>query len=287
MATKPSRWTDRRRRVQEDAEALARRFSDTLPANLGDIAREQKVREIDFRPLIVDGGLSFLDDGFLISVRCEESDADRFRRHFKDDPTGRELPARARFTIAHEIGHTLFFDLKSSPPTSAIDYKDRRTLPSLEDACSRAAGQLLLPEFILQRDFKEADLLSPDTLRNLSDLAVMSPAAVVVRLANLSRFPPPYGIIVCLERVTAGFAVQTVARHEGFRDVFLDIERGAIIRSLLPDLDFIFSGGKQTVCAVAQSVAGRQRDYVVTTESEVNLRRPSYFLTIARSPESD
>src|SRR5207248_1294642 len=138
---------------------LARKFSRSLPTDLGAMARAHNVHEIDFRPLIVDGGLSLLENGFLISVRCEEAEIDQFHRCFEKDSTGRGLPPRARFTIAHEIAHTFFFDRESSPPKSLINHNDRRTLPSLEGACSRAARQLLIPEFILQENFANADFV--------------------------------------------------------------------------------------------------------------------------------
>lgn len=280
-----NRWTDRRRRVQENAEALAQRFSKTLPTDLGSMGRAQKVRDFDFRPLIVDGGLSLLDDGFLISVRCEDDEAERFRRGFADDSTGRTLPPRARFTIAHEIGHTFFFDLESSPPVSLINYKDRRILPALEEACSRAARQLLIPEFMLQRDFGDSDFLQPETLRLLAESAFVSPAAVVVRLGSLSRFPIPYGIILCVERTDKGFVVQTVARHEGFRDVFLEIERGTLAQALFPDPEFILSGGNELLCEGEQTVAGKRRRYTVKTEEVGEERLRSYFMTISRIPD--
>lgn len=286
MLTKSTnRWVDKRRRVQESAEGLARRFSKTLPTDLGLIGRAQKVREFDFRPLIVDGGLSLLDDGFLISVRCEEEQAERFRCDFNEDSTGRTLPSRARFTIAHEIGHTFFFDLEPSPPESLINYKDRRILPTLEAACSRAARQLLIPEFILQRDFRESDFLDPQTLRRLAELACVSPAAVVVRLNSLSKFAAPYGMIVCVDRTNEGVFVQTVARHEGFRDVFPAVERGALIRSVFPNPKFILSGGDEVLCEVEESVAGKRRRYTVKAENLGQIRHRSCFMTISRIPD--
>src|ERR1700719_5074463 len=116
-----NRWTEKRRRLQGAAETLAFNHNKSLPTNLWSMAEERKVREIDFRPLLVDGGLSLLDDGFLITVNCEEGEEKKMREAFDTDPTGRTLPRRARFTIAHEIGHTFFFDLRSDPPKQTVN----------------------------------------------------------------------------------------------------------------------------------------------------------------------
>ena len=281
MVEKPTnRWIDRRRRAQEDAEALARKFNGSLPTDLGAMAREQSVREIDFRPLIVDGGLSLLGDGFLISVRCEENESDDFRTAFEKDSTGRGLPRRARFTIAHEIAHTFFFDRTSSPPKTLVNYKDRRVLPSLEDACSRTARQLLIPEFILQRDFAEVDFLEPKNLRRLADEALVSPPGVVVRFASLRRFAMPYSIIVSVERSHGGFAIGSVSRHAGFRDIFSNVQRGASIDEVVADRAFVLNGGGKLTSTIEQTVTGKTRRYAVATEDPGAVARGSYFLTI-------
>jgi hypothetical protein len=135
---------------------------------------------------------------------------------------------------------------------------------------------------MLQRDFSGSDFLDPAVLRNLANLARVSPASVVVRLGNLARFPMPYGMIVCVERSNEGLMVQTMARHEGFRDVFLDVVRGALIQSLLRDSHFIFCGGKSLTCEAEQTVAGKRRKYKVKTEDSASDPRHSYFLTITR-----
>jgi hypothetical protein len=59
--------------------------------------------------------------------------------------------ARQRFTLAHEIGHTLFYDLNYSPP--------RRELPRWyknsyeETLCNSFAGELLVPEKELNKQY--------------------------------------------------------------------------------------------------------------------------------------
>jgi Zn-dependent peptidase ImmA (M78 family) len=59
----------------------------------------------------------------------------------------RELsPRRARFDIAHEIGHTLFYDIGASPPRRLLQPGDAAKMSVKEESlCSEFARQLLVP----------------------------------------------------------------------------------------------------------------------------------------------
>lgn len=284
MKTSPNRWPDKRRRIQEEAEALARLHNKALPTNLDSMARERKVREIDFRPLIVDGGLSLLDDGFLITVHCEEGQEERFHDILAKDPTGRSLPKRARFTIAHEIAHTFFFDLDSSPPQATENHKDRRTLRSLEDACHLAARQLLLPEFFLVDSYRQADLMNPTVLRDLAEQAAMSCPALVMRFESLLRFAMPDGMLLCIQRDNDGFKIRHVVRHPGYKDVFVDAVKDSAVTAIFHDKEFILFGGKQLERSKTLRINGSNRNYIIAAE-DIHERRGSYFMTVRRSPE--
>lgn len=65
---------------------------------------------------------------------------------------------RRRFSTAHEIGHTFFYDIEKNPPVRLISHSPLGILsPKEEDICSAFARELLLPR----------DLVDPDSL-NLS-----------------------------------------------------------------------------------------------------------------------
>src|SRR6185436_4950749 len=53
-------------------------------------------------------------------------------------------PTRHRFTLAHELGHTLFYDLRTSPPRREISRSYRNEFE--ERLCHQFARTLLMPE---------------------------------------------------------------------------------------------------------------------------------------------
>ncbi len=210
-------WPSLRRQALEWAEkaALAAGAS-SKPTALGVIAKRQTVATVTFCPLFVDGGIYLDDLGFHISVNCEASRCAEYSRRWANDPTGSNLPPRMRFTLAHEIAHTYFFDLTKKKPVSKVDYTNPRTLHSLERACHLTASELLLPETILAETITRGDLLRPIELRKLAHNRRISPSAVVVRLAHLRRCTHPFGIILAVDTQITGGKIVALSRHYGY-----------------------------------------------------------------------
>ena len=109
-----------RKNAIDQAEDVACLSGKHLPTNLGRIATRQGIREILFRPLLADGGIGLLKDGFVVYVKADPDEGESFSEQFKQDGIGLGLPRhmirRVRFTIAHEIAHTFFYDRRSRPP---------------------------------------------------------------------------------------------------------------------------------------------------------------------------
>jgi hypothetical protein len=118
----PSEW------IRFMAKGLRARSSQTAPpVDTNAILRACNI-EVEFVPgLDVEGRLVCNDRGFVVLLN------ERLRRY----------GARARFTAAHELGHTLFYD-RGVP-------KPRRRVPRYfndafeEHLCSTFAGELLIP----------------------------------------------------------------------------------------------------------------------------------------------
>src|SRR3954447_17198360 len=115
MKHKHSRWARWRRNAAAVVDDLAAASADgALPVRLPEIARARKVREVVFRPLLMDGCLGVRKDGFVIFVRCEPRNSGELKRAWSADHARyRLLSPRMRFTIAHEIAHTFFFDVQT------------------------------------------------------------------------------------------------------------------------------------------------------------------------------
>lgn len=99
---------------------------------------------------------------------------------------------RTRFSTAHEIGHTFFYDITKNPPVRLID-----TTPSLrfsrreEDICSAFAGELLIPRELVNNSFNSLRIkYGIGTLLHLALRYDVSPEVVARRLLHdLSYLP--------------------------------------------------------------------------------------------------
>ena len=244
-----SRWVGLRRNAIEKAEEIACLTSKELPTRLGAIAARQCVKAIEFRPLLADGGIALTEKGFTIYVRAEADEAEHLTVQFEQDGTGIGLPRRmirrARFTIAHEIAHTFFYDVHSRPPKPKIELKSATSLRSLERVCNAVAGVLLLPEALLEKGFPNKDLAQPAELSKLADAALISKHALVRRLHELQRFPHPIAIIACVRWKGDGRSeIQSVSRHYSLRQVRTSAKEGSSLDSLVDHPDFLPNGGE-------------------------------------------
>jgi hypothetical protein len=101
------------------------------------------------------------------------------------------LEARYRFSIAHEIGHTFFYDLTMSPPVRLIEWKPSGMLSQKEeDICKAFARDLLLPSGLVDAELEVISSLSKlDLLLHLARRFIVSAECAVIRLLwDLSRF---------------------------------------------------------------------------------------------------
>lgn len=173
MAKKLSqKWRNWREQVRSRADFLTRTLSlESLPISLAGLAAECKVGRVIFRPMLVDGGLSKAPDGFWMYVGCDEDEAQELSRKFSDhNDGGKTLPARMRFTIAHELIHTFFFDVSRGEPQSRVSGSHYRELGSLERECNRGAARLLVPERLLHQAINAGpiDVFEPEELTALA-----------------------------------------------------------------------------------------------------------------------
>ncbi|MEW6216351.1 MAG: ImmA/IrrE family metallo-endopeptidase [Candidatus Bipolaricaulota bacterium] len=107
----------------------------TLPVELGRIMSERRVRSIDVAPLSgADGRLVPDGEGFRILVSQDTGEV------------------RRRATIAHELGHTFFFDLRSGRPERLPRSRGRASRFHVreEDICWAFAAELLMPQGLVE-----------------------------------------------------------------------------------------------------------------------------------------
>jgi hypothetical protein len=103
---------------------------------------------------------------------------------------GPESPGfnRMRFTYAHELAHSLFYDLQARPPVRMAPEGAYR---SEEQLCNRAASRFLVPEFMLQSELSSIQELSPELLTQLGKTFQTSLQTIAYRVAD--SFSPKGG----------------------------------------------------------------------------------------------
>jgi hypothetical protein len=182
--------------------------------------------------------------------------------------TRRTDPAvRQRFTIAHEIGHILLFELVGDSPETirrlARDHSDRH----VEQLCDRVAAELLMPK----RAFRDALLAKPltlDTLLELGDAYQTSFDTTLIRVTE-----------VCTDMQMALFAVNplTSGRSQAFELVRVFGQRGGTSllprtlssRELRPD---IFSQAAQAQRATTTSLTITSGGYAPLSRRAIAIR---------------
>jgi DNA-binding transcriptional regulator/RsmH inhibitor MraZ len=179
--------------IQGRVSGLLKRASEIeslrAPVNLALLARMQRVKIIDVRPMIPLGCIEAYEDGFRMFIRGRKLQSFEVHDRLVLDC----LTPRQRFTVAHEIGHTFFFDpsaghpevLKRLPPVQAI-----------ERLCQDAAGRMLLPGQLLAPFLDTEQPVDPPLVLKIAREFRCSAEAVMRRLDQIEEAKRPYAGLI-------------------------------------------------------------------------------------------
>lgn len=143
--------------------------------------------EVVFRPLIVNGATAPTVLGFRVYCRCDAHEAAGLHQQLIDsEDMGRFLPPRTRFTLAHEIAHTFFFDERTSPPRNKLEPTNDAAVAKLERLCDRGAHELLMPRGLLEADLADCDPFAPGDLLEVSRRFGVSINALLIRMTHVA-----------------------------------------------------------------------------------------------------
>jgi hypothetical protein len=128
--------------------AFGVRLLSEAPVDLFRLAATRRIHSVEFRPLLADGCLIATADGCCVQINARERavvDVGAVRE-------SRTLSAKQRFTLAHEIAHTLTYDIEHTPPNErrevieVIDLIDaaggRAGSQNVEDFCQIVGGKI-------------------------------------------------------------------------------------------------------------------------------------------------
>lgn len=267
-----SKWRMWQKKAINIAESLALQVgSKQLPIPLKKIAESRQIKEVVFRPLLIDACIGVEDDGFTVYVGCETEHIEDYYRRWNDvRDGGRSLKVRTRFTIAHEICHTFFYGIEGDSPRKHIDTKHHETLKSMERACDKAAARMLLPEPILRAEMRRIDILDAQGLVFLREKAAVSVECLLLRIQESSVWSRDFGAIAYVRKHNGEFLMEKLIIHPVLCNVFPKAAEGESPRNLIYDDRLSIYGGYEHKVVVEQPVlVGSRRatqSYRVTCE---------------------
>ncbi|MSU58416.1 MAG: ImmA/IrrE family metallo-endopeptidase [Pedosphaera sp.] len=216
---------------------------NSLPTPLHLIVQERSAN-IRFVPLPVPGCLCSVSKGFDIFVQTHAKDSQNLLEKFLNGKDS-QLPVRHRFTIAHEIAHTYFYDLSKQPPSMQFPPNTAKELRRMEEACDAIANRMLLPRFILEEHVKKHDCLDPNLLRELANKAAVSPQVVISAFGGSAKCLPHKGGIACALHDGESYRLTSFSLGGLLKDRF-DLIKGQRLSEWIKPSDFVANGGRKS-----------------------------------------
>lgn len=217
--SRSKKWRDWRQHIAVRCDALTRGMTPPIP--LQEIFTQCHVKKVVFQPLLLEAAIAVDDDGFVVFVNCDEKSRESYRLAYDADrQKGRYLPARVRFSLAHEFVHTFFYDTDQRPYTNRLIGTSAKETESLESACNFGASHLLLPTRLLKADTYKKDVLTVDGILDLAKRYQVSNECLIKRLEHLEDWTPKRGVVAFVRKSTDGYHVKAVAMSAAVRGLF-------------------------------------------------------------------
>lgn len=230
------KWSNWRHHIATQCDALTRELTPPIP--LQDIFSRCHVKQVIFQPLLVEAALAVDDDGFVVYVDCDESSKEAYQSAFHGADQGRCLPGRVRFSLAHELTHTFFYDTKQRPYANWLLGKHAKETESLEQACNFGASHLLLPTRALKSDTRKIDVLTVEGITDLAAKYQVSIECLIKRLEQLEEWTPKRGLVAFVRQDADGFRVKAAAKSVAVRELFMNVYVGAEFKTAFGQVPF-------------------------------------------------
>ena len=163
--------------------------------------------------------------------------------------------ARQRFTLAHEICHSLFHDFGRDSPGLL------RGTPSgdaLEVLCNHGAGQLLVPNDQLLAAAGEDGVAGNESVLGLAKLFEVSLDVIVRRIGEVERsLPVDLGFLVTRRDDKKGLRVSASALDREFRTLVAEPRNGALFEDWMQKLQDAVAQRDQLSVVTASNYVSR------------------------------
>jgi hypothetical protein len=226
------------------------------PVDPSKLARLCGVLDIEYRRMVPEGVLAPVKGGFAIYLQ------NNFR-------AWNRKKTRERFSLAHELAHTFFYDQNHPVP------KPMKGAPRggrLEHLCHLAAGEILLPSPLLKQELKRKGMVaSADAMLGLAELFDVSLEALMRRLHESRLFEEERFAAILVDTLGSKQTIRAACYGPVLICNAPKPERGADFGSwvlpLLPTPDCIRDGGwthnTKTAVISAKRIVRSPRSFVL------------------------
>lgn len=197
------------------------------PVDLFAVARVRRVHALGLRFIVPRGLLVPVNGGFEAYIRNSNS-VDYDTR--LPEPLG-ALTVRQRFSLAHEIAHTFYFDLNPDVPRPIAEFE--RLV--LEQACNSLAAHLLMPTNLLRKDVSDYDCIDAGFTRHLASKYRASLETTLERLTSIQPASPLERCVLVARRVGREAQIRAFYFGLGLRKTIARPTKYSPIREWLPD----------------------------------------------------
>lgn len=198
------------------------------PTDLYAVARLRRITLLGLRFMVPRGLLLPVEGGYEVYIRHSANK--------NIDISGREpegqLTARQRFTLAHEIVHTLFYTFSGSTPTPNPIASNGVIL---EEICNRTAGQILLPTHLLKREIDDRGQIDSTLILSISGKFRASLAVTMDRINAVESASPSRSCILLIRRLEGFAQIRAAYFGAGLLSVLPQPPKYAKVTDWLPD----------------------------------------------------
>lgn len=220
--SRSKKWRDWRQHIATQCDVLTRGMTPPIP--LQEIFSRCHVKKVVFQPLLLEAALAVDNDGFVVFVDCNDSSREVYRLAYDDaEQRGRYLPSRIRFSLAHELIHTFFYDIKRRPYSNRLNGTHAKEIESLESACNFGASHLLLPTRSLKSDTYKKDVLTVDAITDLAKRYQVSIECLINRFEHLEDWTPKRGLVAFVRQDADGYRIKAVAKSVAVCELFKNV----------------------------------------------------------------
>jgi hypothetical protein len=199
------------------------------PVDLFRVAALRRIQTLELRRMIPRGGLLAVDGGFQLYIRDPRGQVFQI----EGDEPDQLLSARQRFTFAHEVAHTLFFDLSKRIPSPRAGSPDDL---ELENLCDDAAGHMLVPAELLKTFVPDDRELAIELVQQVATIFRVSLSVALNRVAHVTSLRSAPRCVLLARRQAGDAQIREFCFSAGMLEVLPRPMRFSKLGEWVPDV---------------------------------------------------